>query len=78
MLYNNCALFEQEGFVYPTFRCPVRTITTKRDGINDFMELELTAGYCEISPTAEEAADGQLATLNPDDESCFSLLYLPE
>ena len=71
VLYNECALFEQEGFVYPVFRCPVRNITTKRDGINDFKEVELTAGYCAIQPTAEEAAEGQLVTLNPDDETCF-------
>ena len=47
--YDRCMLFEEEGFVYPVFRCPTRNITTKFPGtnINHFEEtLELTKGYC--------------------------------
>jgi len=47
--YHECTLFEEENFVYPVFRCPVRNITTKFPGtdINHFEEdLGLTAGYC--------------------------------
>jgi hypothetical protein len=40
-LYNECVMFEQVGFVYPVFRCPVWNITTKRDGINNYGGLNL-------------------------------------
>ena len=41
--------------------------------VNDFGDpIGLTEGFCTIDPTEEEAAAGQLVTLNPDDDSCFS------
>ena len=76
--YNECTLFEEENFVYPVFRCPVRNITTKFPGtdINHFeADLEtvgLTGGYC-IDRDAQDAVCGfpptqdcQFRLLNPD------------
>jgi len=48
--YNGCILFEEDGFVYPVFRCPTRNITTKIDGINSFEFLPLVDGYCPTDP----------------------------
>ena len=28
--YDRCILFEEDGFVYPIFRCPTKNVTTKR------------------------------------------------
>ena len=64
-LYNECTLFEEENFVYPVFRCPVRNITTKFPGtdINHFEEtLEITSGYC-IDVNASIAAGCDVTTL---------------
>ena len=58
--YHQCMLFEEESFVYPVFRCPVRNITTKFPGtdINHFEEsLELTKGYCFDIATAQATCD---------------------
>jgi hypothetical protein len=41
ILYTQCALIEQAGFVYPVFQCPIFNITTKKDGINDYGDLNL-------------------------------------
>jgi len=78
--YNECTLFEEEDFVYPVFRCPVRNITTKFPGtdINHFEEsLELTDGYCFDMEAALAACnstspgDCNFRLLNPALE-CFS------
>ena len=46
--------------------------------VNDFGNpIGLTEGFCTIDPTEEEAAAGQLVTLNPDDDSCFSFQLAP-
>merc|ERR1712126_56566 len=49
--YESCVLFNQDDFVYPTFRCPIRNITTKVDGINSFssddLDSILTGGLCQ-------------------------------
>ena len=87
-LYKDCVLFEEENFFYPVFRCPVRNITTKISytdpdtgevmQVNDFGDtIGLTQGLCVRQPTDEEAAQGQLVTLNPADENCFSFLRAP-
>jgi len=49
--YDGCILFEEDGFVYPVFRCPTRDITTKIDGINSFEFLPLVDGYCPTDST---------------------------
>ena len=72
--FNECTLFEEENFVYPVFRCPVRNITTKFPGtdVNHFEEvLGLTAGYC----LDREAADAAGCDVNPD---CDFRLLNPE
>jgi len=87
-LYKECVLFEEDNFVYPVFRCPVRNITTKRPYtdpdsgdmmmVNDFGDpIGLTQGICVIQPSDEEAAAGQLVTLNPADDDCFSFERVP-
>ena len=75
--YDECTRFEEENFLYPVFRCPVRNITTKFPGtdINHFEEqLELTAGYCidldaaaaaGCDPTSIFSGDCHFRLLNP-------------
>ena len=36
LLYTGCQMFNLGGFVIPIFKCPIRNITTKIDGINSF------------------------------------------
>ena len=49
--YESCVLFNQKDFVYPTFRCPIRNITSKIEGINSFksddLDNILTGGLCQ-------------------------------
>ena len=49
--YESCVLFNQMNFVYPTFRCPIRNITSKIEGINSFksddLDNILTGGLCQ-------------------------------
>ena len=80
-------LFVDDNFVFPVFLCPVRNITTKRPYtnpvtgevlmVNDFQDTGLLQGLCVIQPTPEEAETGQLVTLDPADESCFSFFRVP-
>ena len=35
-LYNQCTMLEELEFLFPVFRCPIRNITRKIDGINSF------------------------------------------
>jgi len=51
--YDGCILFEEDGFVYPVFRCPTRNITTtnQQDGIISFKYLPLVDGYCPTDST---------------------------
>eukprot|EP00092_Neocalanus_flemingeri_P036130 GFUD01039335.1.p1 GENE.GFUD01039335.1~~GFUD01039335.1.p1 ORF type:complete len:617 (-),score=141.95 GFUD01039335.1:13-1863(-) len=64
--YDGCILFEEDGFVYPVYRCPTRNITTKINGINSFESLPLVDGYCPddfMDPTSP---------LNPNKTDCSS------
>ena len=54
--YNECIQFEQDGFLLPVFRCPVRNITTKVDGVSAFTFLEPTHGYCLNDQVAKNKA----------------------
>ena len=36
-LIDKCAFLEQEEFLYPVFRCPIRNVTRKIEGINSFV-----------------------------------------
>jgi len=84
--YHECTLFEEENFVYPVFRCPVRNITTKFPGtdINHFEEdLGLTAGYCIDFEAAMASGcdllsldDCKFRLLNPDKE-CLPVFEVP-
>ena len=35
-LVDKCAFLEVEEFLFPIFRCPIRNITRKFEGINNF------------------------------------------
>merc|ERR1711892_289674 len=53
--YDGCILFEEDGFVYPVFRCPTRDIKTKKEDeegtYNSFEFLPLVDGYCPTDST---------------------------
>ena len=34
---DRCAFLEEEEFLFPVFRCPIRNVTRKIDGINSFV-----------------------------------------
>ena len=86
-LYTECASIGPSQLVYPIYRCPVRNITTKApwtnptnnqvEMINDFQQLDPSTGVCVKNPTPEETAQGQLVTLNPEDDTCFPFQRLP-
>ena len=40
-LYEQCVFLEEEEFNFPVFRCPVRNITRKIDGINSFFYRDI-------------------------------------
>ena len=41
-LYDQCAFLEYQEFLYqlPIYRCPIRNITRKIDGINSFLQSD--------------------------------------
>jgi len=73
-LYESCVLFEQNDFVLPTFRCPIRDIKRKYPGTDinwfksDDLENILTGGYCQL----DYDGANNLPVLDPDDSSCLS------
>ena len=40
-LYEQCVFLEEKEFLFPVFRCPVRNITRKIDGINSFVYKDI-------------------------------------
>ena len=40
-LYEQCVFLEEMEFLFPVFRCPVRNITRKIDGINSFFYRDI-------------------------------------
>ena len=44
--YDECALLEPTNFVYPVFRCPTLRSVKKRDGIDDYGDLDPNILYC--------------------------------
>ena len=40
-LYEQCVFLEEEEFNFPVFRCPIRNITRKVDGINSFFYRDI-------------------------------------
>ena len=73
-LFESCVLFNQNDFVLPIFRCPIRDITRKYPDTNinwfrsDDLENILTGGYCQSTSTGSN----NLLVLDPDDDSCIS------
>ena len=73
-LYESCVLFNQNDFVLPTFRCPIRDITRKYPGTkinwfkSDDLESILTGGFCQLNYDGAN----NLPVLDPDDNSCLS------
>ena len=58
-MVDECILFNEEDFLYPIFRCPIRNITTKINGINSF-NFSFGDSYC----LSDE--ENVLSTLDPD------------
>jgi len=71
--YDECVLFEELGFVYPVFRCPIRKITTKKNGIIsfNFNASAVTGGYCIKKKTKPGTPEHKLV-LDPDYQGCAS------
>merc|ERR1719153_128948 len=71
--YDECILFEELGFVYPVFRCPIRRITTKMNGIIsfNFNASAVTGGYCIKKKTSPGTPEHKLV-LDPDYDGCAS------
>ena len=40
-LIEQCAFLEEEEFLFPVFRCPIRNVTRKINGINSFIYADL-------------------------------------
>ena len=40
-LYEECVFLEEQEFLFPVFRCPIRNIDRKIDGINSFRFSDL-------------------------------------
>lgn len=38
-LYDECIVFEEEGFTFPVYRCPIRNLTAQIAGINNYNSL---------------------------------------
>ena len=54
--YNECILLNEDGFVYPVFRCPIRDIKTKINGVNSFNFSSLVdGGFCLSDPEDEQS-----------------------
>ena len=67
-LYDQCTFLEEEEFLFPVFRCPIRNITRKIDGINSFFYKDLITqqddfGFCVAKG---EDSENSSAILDPD------------
>ena len=81
-----CAILETSNFIVPVWRCPVRNITRKINGINSFTsdDIRLGATYCIDVNAADEACkdlpDGEkcdFRLLNPDIQDCNPYFRVP-
>lgn len=52
-LKTQCSFLEEEQFLIPVFQCPIRNITRKLKGINDFIYSDYTK-QVEIKKNFEE------------------------
>ena len=51
---ETCFFFDEENFVFPVFRCPIRNITTKINGINSYTSQDFLDGdICRDADTME-------------------------
>jgi len=64
-IYNECILLDEDDYLYPVFRCPIRDITTKINGTNSFEFNSLTEGMCLSNQTGDE-----FSSLDPTIEEC--------
>jgi len=73
--YNDCSFLEYQGFLVqgPIYRCPVRNITRKIDGINSFTPSDFIKQINGIGFCVEEGQDPDNLTsdLDPDRECNF-------
>ena len=42
-LHDECVFLEEQEFLFPVYRCPIRNITRKIDGVNSFIYSDLNA-----------------------------------
>lgn len=62
--FETCFFFDEENFVFPVFRCPIRNITRKIAGINSYISEDFLNG--DLCPDAASSEPGDLeAPLNP-------------
>ena len=71
--YDECILYRENDFVIPIFRCPVRNVTSKREGINDYLDIGLNDRLCPANP---EDFDSDLDT-DPTKECFFFIRRAP-
>ena len=67
-LYDQCTFLEEEEFLFPVFRCPIRNITRKIDGINSFYYKDLITQQDDLGFCVAKGEDfkNSSAVLDPD------------
>ena len=56
-LIDQCIFLEQSEFLIPVFRCPIRNITRKFEGINSFRSQDFFRGKFVVSPVPIDIID---------------------
>ena len=59
-LFDKCAFLEQDDFLIPVFRCPVRNITRKIEGVNSFYYTDILK---QVSKTLGHSVKLKMVTL---------------
>ena len=49
-LFDRCAFLEEQEFLFPVFRCPIRNITRKINNINSFIYADFAKEVLTINP----------------------------
>ena len=76
-LFDQCTFIEDQEFQIPVFRCPIRNITRKIDGINSFKSEDFLRyrGLADVTRRLCVANDQDkndpTAELDPEIEYCF-------
>ena len=68
-LFDTCIQLNQDDFVFPVNICPIRNITTKRNGINSFTSeflYEVLQSYSLCADEAAQSVGDLFPPINPD------------